>query len=313
MIKNDDKVVVFGSTGLVGSAIVRNLKARGHDPLKIMTPSRQAVDLTSDYETMHFYQSYDPKHVILAAARVGGIIDNDMHKVDFLLQNLRIQANAMEYLPKSVEGFLFLGSSCIYPRESRVPITEDQLLTGPLEKTNENYAIAKIAGIKLAQSLHQPNRKFISLMPTNLYGPNDAFMAFQPHVIPALIKKFYTAKKMGDSKVILLGDGTPLREFLYVDDMADLALKIYDKYDSPDIVNVGTGHSIPIAILADKIARAMDFKGDIVWSRDYNGTMDKTLSIEKMKSIVGDYQFTPLDVGIGKTVKWFNKMIANQQ
>ena len=297
-------IVIAGSTGLVGSAITRALVGRGQSVIGI---NRKVVDLLDRKATFEFISAAKPDLVIDAAAIVGGIGANNNFPVDFLSKNIQIQSNLMDAAHASnVERFVFLGSSCIYPRDCAQPIKEEYLMTGPLEQTNSAYAVAKIAGIELIRSYRkQFNRKWISLMPTNMYGPNDNFDLESSHVLPALINRFVTATKNGDRAVTLWGTGSPKREFLHVDDLATATLLAVEKYDDGAHLNVGTGEDLPIADLASMISRLSGFSGKIEWdSSKPDGTPRKVLDVTKMKNL-GWAPAISLEAGIASTVEWF--------
>ena len=297
-------IVIAGSTGLVGSAITRALIGRGQSVIGI---NRKVVDLLDRKATFEFISAAKPDLVIDAAAIVGGIGANNNFPVDFLSKNIQMQSNLMDAAhAANVERFVFLGSSCIYPRDCAQPIKEEYLMTGPLEQTNSAYAVAKIAGIELIRSYRkQFNRKWISLMPTNMYGPNDNFDLESSHVLPALINRFVTATQNGDRSVTLWGTGSPKREFLHVDDLATATLLAVEKYDDGAHLNVGTGEDLPIADLALMISRLSGFSGKIEWdSSKPDGTPRKVLDVTKMKNL-GWAPAISLEAGIASTVEWF--------
>ena len=297
-------IVIAGSTGLVGSAITRALIGRGQSVIGI---NRKVVDLLDRKATFEFINAAKPDLVIDAAAIVGGIGANNNFPVDFLSKNIQIQSNLMDAAhAANVERFVFLGSSCIYPRDCAQPIKEEYLMTGPLEQTNSAYAVAKIAGIELIRSYRkQFNRKWISLMPTNMYGPNDNFDLESSHVLPALINRFVTATKNGERSVTLWGTGSPKREFLHVDDLATATLLAVEKYDDGAHLNVGTGEDLPIADLASMISRLSGFNGKIEWdSSKPDGTPRKVLDVTKMKNL-GWAPAISLEAGIASTIEWF--------
>ena len=297
-------IVIAGSTGLVGSAITRALIGRGQSVIGI---NRKVVDLLDRKATFEFINAAKPDLVIDAAAIVGGIGANNNFPVDFLSKNIQMQSNLMDAAhAANVERFVFLGSSCIYPRDCAQPIKEEYLMTGPLEQTNSAYAVAKIAGIELIRSYRkQFNRKWISLMPTNMYGPNDNFDLESSHVLPALINRFITALKNGDRSVTLWGTGSPKREFLHVDDLATATLLAVEKYDDGAHLNVGTGEDLPIADLASMISRLSGFSGKIEWdSSKPDGTPRKVLDVTKMKNL-GWAPAISLEAGIASTIEWF--------
>ena len=297
-------IVIAGSTGLVGSAITRALIGRGQSVIGI---NRKVVDLLDRKATFEFINAAKPDLVIDAAAIVGGIGANNNFPVDFLSKNIQMQSNLMDAAhAANIERFVFLGSSCIYPRDCAQPIKEEYLMTGPLEQTNSAYAVAKIAGIELIRSYRkQFNRKWISLMPTNMYGPNDNFDLESSHVLPALINRFVTATKNGDRSVTLWGTGSPKREFLHVDDLATATLLAVEKYDDGAHLNVGTGEDLPIADLALMISRLSGFSGKIEWdSSKPDGTPRKVLDVTKMKNL-GWAPAISLEAGIASTIEWF--------
>ncbi len=297
-------IVIAGSTGLVGSAITRALIGRGQSVIGI---NRKVVDLLDRKATFEFINAAKPDLVIDAAAIVGGIGANNNFPVDFLSKNIQMQSNLMDAAhAANVERFVFLGSSCIYPRDCAQPIKEEYLMTGPLEQTNSAYAVAKIAGIELIRSYRkQFNRKWISLMPTNMYGPNDNFDLESSHVLPALINRFVTATQNGDRSVTLWGTGSPKREFLHVDDLATATLLAVEKYDDGAHLNVGTGEDLPIADLALMISRLSGFSGKIEWdSSKPDGTPRKVLDVTKMKNL-GWAPAISLEAGIASTIEWF--------
>jgi len=297
-------IVIAGSTGLVGSAITRALIGRGQSVIGI---NRKVVDLLDRKATFEFINAAKPDLVIDAAAIVGGIGANNNFPVDFLSKNIQIQSNLMDAAhAANVERFVFLGSSCIYPRDCAQPIKEEYLMTGPLEQTNSAYAVAKIAGIELIRSYRkQFNRKWISLMPTNMYGSNDNFDLESSHVLPALINRFVTATKNGDRSVTLWGTGSPKREFLHVDDLATATLLAVEKYDDGAHLNVGTGEDLSIAELASMISRLSGFNGKIEWdSSKPDGTPRKVLDVTKLKNL-GWAPAISLESGIASTIEWF--------
>jgi GDP-L-fucose synthase len=271
---------------MVGSAIVRKLKSEGYANL-IMRNSKE-LDLTNQQMVDDFFEEQKPDYVFLAAARVGGIHANNIYRADFIYQNLMIECNVIHASYKfAVKKLLFLGSSCIYPKMAPQPLKEEYLLSGYLEKTNEPYAIAKIAGVKLCESYRsQYNCNFISAMPTNLYGPNDNYDLNNSHVLPALIRKFHEAKVNGDSNVVIWGTGTPKREFLHVDDLAEACFFLMENYDSSDIVNVGTGEDVSILELAELVKSIIGFKGTIEKdSSKPDGTPRKLMDVTKIHSL----------------------------
>jgi GDP-L-fucose synthase len=290
---------------MVGSALVRRLEADGFKNL--LTRDRLQLDLADESAVVKFFADEQPAVVLVAAAKVGGIKANNDFPVEFLLENLRIQNNVIRSAYESAaHKLLFLGSSCIYPKFAPQPILETALLTGPLEPTNEAYAIAKIAGIKLCQAYaREYGRIFISAMPTNLYGPNDNFDLETSHVLAALIRKAHEAKARKDQKLIVWGTGQPRREFLHVDDLASACLLLLEKYDSPDIVNVGFGEDISIRELAELICEVVGFDGELAWDTSKpDGTPRKLLDVSKLCAI-GWQPAISLRDGIARTYQWF--------
>ena len=297
-------ILVAGGTGLVGSAIVREFKRVNRDVVGI---SSKDVNLLDRDKTFAYIKKLNPTAIIDAAAKVGGIGGNNAFPVEFLTQNLQIQSNLMDAAHAAkTEKFVFLGSSCIYPRNCPQPIKEDYLLTGELEQTNSAYAIAKIAGIELIKSYRKEyGYKWISVMPTNLYGPNDNFDLETSHVLPALIRKFIEAKQNNKSEVTVWGSGTPLREFLHTDDLAKAVLLCMKKYDDAQQINVGSGVEISILDLANKIAEKVGFSGSIVMDANKpDGTPRKVLDITKVSNL-GWKPTISLDQGIASTVEWY--------
>ena len=302
---SESRVYVAGNTGLVGSAIVRTLHWKGYTNI-LSSPSHH-WDLRNQMDVERFFRVNEPEYVYLAAAKVGGIGANAYYPGHFIYDNLMIQTNVIHAARKfGVKKLLFLGSSCIYPKFAEQPITEDQLLGGHLEPSNDSYAIAKIAGIKMCQAYRkQYGFNAISLMPTNLYGPNDNYDLDSSHVLPAMIRKFHEAK----DKVTLWGDGSAMREFLYVDDLAEAAFKCMVNYDSEEIINVGTGKDITIKELATTIADVVGFKGDIVWDTSKpNGTPRKVLNIDKIKSLGWEPKVSLKD-GIERTYQLYKESL----
>jgi GDP-L-fucose synthase len=297
-------ILVAGGTGLVGSAIVREFKRVNRDVVGI---SSKDVNLLDREKTFAYIKKLNPTALIDAAAKVGGIGGNNAFPVEFLTQNLQIQSNLMDAAHAAkTEKFVFLGSSCIYPRNCPQPIKEDYLLTGELEQTNSAYAIAKIAGIELIKSYRKEyGYKWISVMPTNLYGPNDNFDLETSHVLPALIRKFIEAKQNNKSEVTVWGSGTPLREFLHTDDLAKAILLCMEKYDDAQQINVGSGVEISILDLANKIAEKVGFSGSIAMDANkLDGTPRKVLDITKISNL-GWKPTISLDQGIASTVEWY--------
>lgn len=291
-------VFVAGHRGMVGGAVARALKRRGD--VQVIEAGREALDLRDKAAVHAFFDQKRPEAVVLAAAKVGGIIANNEDKSNFLFENLEIQ-NAVIGAAREfdTQKLLFLGSSCIFPKHAPQPITEDSLLTGPLEPTNEAYAIAKIAGLKLCEYLNrEEGRAFISAQPCNLYGPGDNYHPTKSHVIPALIRRFHEAKLRGDAETVLWGTGTPLREFLYVDDLAEALVTLLSLYDEPELINVGSEQEVTIAELATKVAKAVGFQGKITLDASKpDGTPRKLMDSSRMKA-VGWSPRTPLDEGL---------------
>ena len=276
-------VFVAGHRGMVGGAVTRALEARGD--VKVLKASRDELDLRDENAVKEFFGAHQPDACVLAAAKVGGIHANNSDKVGFLFENLRIQ-NAVIGAARAVdtERLLFLGSSCIYPKEAAQPIREDSLLTGPLEPTNDAYAIAKIAGLKLCEFLNrEENRAYISAQPCNLYGPGDNYHPTKSHVIPGLIRRFHEAKTMGSEETVLWGTGTPLREFLYVDDLASALVFLLENYNEPELINVGSGSEVTIAELAKLVAKTIGYEGEIkLDSEKPDGTMRKVMDSSRL-------------------------------
>ena len=297
-------ILVAGATGLVGSAIIQELESQNKSAIGI---SSKDVDLLDRIKTFEFIKNLKPTAIIDSAAKVGGIGGNNSYPVEFLSQNLQIQLNLMDAAHAAkVSKFVFLGSSCIYPRDSAQPIKEEYLLTGELEQTNSAYAVAKIAGIELIKSYRKEyGYKWISVMPTNMYGPNDNFDLENGHVLPVLIRKFIEAKRSGSGKVTLWGSGAPLREFLHVDDFAKAVVLCIDKYDDSKQINVGSGHELSIKDLATKISSVVGFTGEIIWdSSKPDGTPRKVLDSSKIAQM-GWKPIISLDHGIASTAEWY--------
>jgi GDP-L-fucose synthase len=301
--------LIAGSSGMVGSALVRKHRALG---LRFSTLSRSNVDLLDEKSTLEYIKVIQPDTLIVAAAKVGGISANNSHPVDFLETNLRIQQNLIGAAFKlEIPKLVFLGSSCIYPRDCPQPIKEEYIMTGHLEKTNSAYAIAKIAGIELVNSYRrQYGLSWISLMPTNLYGPCDNFNLNDSHVLPALVRRFIEAHDSKSSKITLWGSGSPRREFLHVDDLAAAILLALELYDSDQHLNIGTGEDITVMQLAQKIANAVSFKGEIEWDvTKPDGTPQKVLDVSRIKSLGWKPRIT-LEEGIASTVSWYREANA---
>ncbi|UWU28814.1 GDP-L-fucose synthase [Rhizobium sp. WSM1274] len=299
-MNRDVKIYVAGHRGMVGSAIVRRLKAGGYT--NIVTRSHAELDLVNQAAVAEFMKAERPDYIFMAAARVGGIHANNVYRAEFLYQNLMIETNVVHAAWQAgVERMLFLGSSCIYPRDCPQPIREEYLLTGPLEETNEPYAIAKIAGVKLCESYNrQYGTRYVSGMPTNLYGPNDNYDLDSSHVMPALIRKVHEAKIRGDRQLVVWGSGRPMREFLYVDDMADACVFLMESDVSEGLINIGTGEDITIRELAETIMRVIGFTGEIVYDQTKpDGTPRKLMSVDRL-SALGWKATTSLGDGIAR-------------
>jgi GDP-L-fucose synthase len=315
---SDSRVLVAGANGMVGSAIVRNLESKGYT--NIVRGTRQDVDFTNQEEVEKYFAAENPEYVFLAAAKVGGIMANNNYKADFLTENLQIQTNIIQQSYNfGVKKLLFLGSSCIYPKFATQPIKEEELMTGPLEPTNDAYAIAKIAGIMMCQAYRQQyGFNAISLMPTNLYGPNDNFDLETSHVFPAMIAKFHYAKENGYTidmggpwygSVKLWGDGSAMREFLHVDDLAEACYVCMQQYDEAEHINVGTGEDVTIRQLAETISRCIGFMGDTEWDTTKpNGTPRKVLNVDKIKALGWEPKIS-LREGIEKTYQWYKECL----
>ncbi len=305
MLDKSEKIFVAGHRGMVGGALSRRLESEGFSNLLVR--DRSKLDLRDESAVAKFVAVEKPAVVILAAAKVGGIKANNDYPVEFLLENLRIQNNVIRSAYKNgARKLLFLGSSCIYPRLASQPIPETALLTGPLEPTNEAYAIAKIAGIKLCQAYaREHGANFISVMPTNLYGPNDDFNLETSHVLAALLRKGHETKTRKDSKLIVWGSGKPRREFLHVDDLASACVLLLEQYDSPEIINVGCGEDISIRELAELICDVVGFDGELTWDANKpDGTPRKLLDVTKLRAL-GWKPSIPLRDGIARTYEWF--------
>lgn len=306
-MQKQSKIYVAGHRGMVGSAIWRKLEVEGYTNL--IGRTSKELDLRNQQAVKDFYSTEKPEVVIDAAARVGGILANNNYPYQFLMENLQIQNNLIDTAHKSgVEKFIFLGSSCIYPKLAPQPLKEEYLLTGPLEPTNEWYAIAKIAGVKTCEAIRkQFGKDYVSLMPTNLYGSHDNFDLKTSHVLPAMLRKFYEAKENGHTPVELWGSGSPMREFLFVDDLADAVFFALVNRLPENLYNVGTGKDLTIKALAELIQSITGHKGNIIWdSTKPDGTPRKLMDVEKLKN-EGWQSSTSLEVGIQKTYEWFLK------
>ena len=301
-MKKDSKIFVAGHRGLVGSSIVKVLKERGYT--NIITKTRQELDLLNQKDVANFFEQERPEYVFDAAAKVGGIYANDTYSADFIYENIQIQTNLIHSSWKyGVDKFLFLGSVCIYPKYAEIPVKEESLLTGYLEPTNDAYAVAKISGIKMLQAYRkQYGMKSVSLMPSNLYGPGDNFHPDNGHVIPAMITKFNNSD---GKKVTFWGDGTPKREFLYAEDLADACLFAMDHFENAELVNVGSGENVSIKELASTVASVVNYNGDIDWDTSRpNGTPNRPLDCSKMSELGWKPNHT-LSQGLKKTYDWF--------
>lgn len=304
------KIFIAGARGMVGSAIARALRGQGHNEL--LTPGRQELDLKNSAEVRAFFARERPAYVFVAAAKVGGILANDSYPADFLYDNLVIEANVIHAAYEfGVKKLLFLGSTCIYPKMAPQPLKEEYLLTGPLEPTNEWYAVAKIAGIKLCQAFRrQYGCHFVSGMPTNLYGPNDNYDLQSSHVMPAFIRKFHEAKMNGEQTVTIWGTGKALREFLHVDDCANACLFLMDHYDGEGHVNIGMGQDLSILELAHLVARVVGFDGNLVFDASKpDGTPRKLVDTSKINAL-GWRPRIGLEEGVQQAYAWFRENVA---
>ena len=304
---HDSKIYIAGHNGMVGSAISRKLKSLGYHNL--ITKSSKELDLRNQEQTQDFFKNEQPEFVFLAAAKVGGILANSTYKADFIYDNLMIQNNVIKSAHYySVKKLLFLGSSCIYPRDSSQPIKEEYLLSGYLESTNEPYAIAKIAGLKMCEYFReQYGCNFISAMPSNVYGPNDNFEPKTSHVFAALIKKFHDAKIHNQSKVEIWGSGSPKREFLHVDDLANALIFLMENYHSKETINIGTGQDISIKELSYSMQNIIGFNGELEWNTSMpDGTAKKLLDVSKINNL-GWKADIKLNTGIALTYDWYTK------
>lgn len=304
-LKKSTKIYIAGHRGMVGSAVWRSLESKGY--FNLIGKTSKELDLTNQQAVINFYNQEQPKVVIDAAAKVGGILANNDFPYPFLMENMQIQNNLIDGAHKAgIEKFIFLGSSCIYPKFASQPLKEEYLLTDSLEPTNEWYAIAKITGVKACQAIRkQYNKDYVSLMPTNLYGYFDNFDLQSSHVLPAMIRKFHEAKENNHSPVKLWGTGTPMREFLFVDDMAEAVVYALENKLSEHLYNVGSGKEIIIKELAEMIQKIIGHEGKILWDTNKpNGTPRKLMDVSKMKNIGWEYS-TELELGIEKTYQWF--------
>ncbi len=308
-MNKSDKIYVAGHRGLVGSAIVRSLQSKGYT--NIIGRTHKELNLTNQQQVKEFFENERPDVVVLAAAKVGGINANNTTPAVFAYENMQIQCNVIQCCHDyQVKKLLFLGSTCIYPKMAPQPITEDALLTGPLEETNEAYAIAKIAGLEMCKFYkRQYGDDFISCMPTNLYGPYDNYDLQESHVMPAMIRKFHDARVNGNKSVELWGTGTPLREFLYVDDMADACIFLLENYNGEQHVNIGTGKEITIRELADTVKRVVGYDGEIVWNSEMpDGTPRKLTDVTKLHNLGWTHK-VELEEGVQLAYDWFKENV----
>lgn len=309
-MEKNSKIYVAGHRGLVGSAIIRELQKKGYT--NIIGKTHKELDLIDSMEVENFFKEEKPEYVFLAAAKVGGIYANSNYPADFIYENLQIQNNVIGNAYKyGVKKLMFLGSSCIYPKMCPQPIKEEYLLSGYLEETNEAYALAKIAGLKMCEFFNkQYGTNYISVMPTNLYGPYDNFHPENSHVMPALIKRFHEAKVNNAKEVVVWGSGKPLREFLYSEDMADACIYLMENYEGNDFFNIGTGKEITIKGLAELIKEVVGYEGEIVWDGTKpDGTPRKLLDVSRLKKAGWEYK-KELKNGIGEVYKWFMENTA---
>lgn len=310
-MNKDSKIYVAGHRGLVGSAIVRGLEAKGFT--NIIGKTHKELDLTNSVEVEEFFKTEKPEYVFLAAAKVGGILANSTYPADFIFENLQIQNNVIGMAKKyEVKKLMFLGSSCIYPKMCPQPIKEEYLLSGYLEETNEAYALAKISGLKMCQFFNkQYGTNYISVMPTNLYGPYDNFHPENSHVMPALIRRFHEARVNNLKEVVVWGSGTPLREFLYSEDMADACIYLMETYEGNDFFNIGTGKEISIRGLAEMVKEVVGYKGELVFDASKpDGTPRKLLDVSRLEDAGWKYKVELRD-GIEKAYKWFVENCVN--
>lgn len=311
-MNKDSKIYVAGHRGLVGSAIVRGLKSKGFT--NIIGKTHSELDLTDSQQVEEFFKNEKPEYVFLAAAKVGGILANSNYPADFIYENLQIQNNVIGMAKKyEVKKLMFLGSSCIYPKMCPQPIKEEYLLSGYLEETNEAYALAKISGLKMCQFFNkQYDTNYISVMPTNLYGPYDNFSGENSHVMPALIRRFHEAKENNTPEVVVWGSGTPLREFLYSEDMADACIYLMETYEGNDFFNIGTGKEITIRGLAEMVKEVVGYEGKLVFdSTKPDGTPRKLLDVSRLEEAGWKYKVELRD-GIEKAYKWFVENYINR-
>jgi GDP-L-fucose synthase len=306
----ESRIFVAGHRGMVGSALVRSLEARGYG--NVITRSHAELDLIDQGAVRAFMEEQRPDYVFMAAAKVGGIQANNVYRADFIYQNIMIEANIIEASYRAgVQRALFLGSSCIYPRDCPQPMREDYLLTGPLEQTNEPYAIAKIAGVKMCEAYNtQYGTQYLSVMPTNLYGPNDNYDLSTSHVLPALLRKAFEAKQRGDREMVVWGSGAPRREFMHVDDLAEACLFLMEQGVTGSLYNVGTGSDVTIRELAELIARTVGFEGELVFDRNKpDGTPRKLLDVGRLLEL-GWRASISLDDGVAAVARDYQQSVA---
>jgi GDP-L-fucose synthase len=309
-MEKNARIYVAGHRGLVGSAILRKLRAEGYSNLLVRT--HKELDLVRQTQVEAFFKAEKPEYVFLAAAKVGGILANKTYPAEFIYRNLMIESNVIHSAyHEGVKKLLFLGSSCIYPRDCPQPMKEEYLLSGQLEPTNEPYAVAKIAGIKMGQSYNrQYGTKFVAVMPTNVYGPGDNFDLETSHALPALIRKFHDAKMEGKDVVSVWGSGAPRREFLHADDLADACLFIMKHYDENEMINIGVGKDIPISELSELIKKVVDFKGGILYDRSKpDGTPRKLMDVSRLRSLGWQPKISLL-YGIETSYRWFKENLT---
>lgn len=309
-MKLESRIYVSGHNGFIGSSIVRKLKQLGYK--NIIVADRSEIDLMKSAEVEYFFSVYEPEYVFNAAAKVGGINANNTKPAEFIYENIQIQTNIIHNCWKyNTKKLLFMGSVCIYPKFANIPVSEDQLMTGKLEPTNESYSIAKIAGIKMCEAYYkQYGMQSLSVMPSNIYGPHDNFDTTTGHVIPSMISKFTSNKE----RVVFWGDGSPYREFLYVDDMADACIFLMNSQNigNAETVNVGSGFDISIKNLAEKIAAITDFNGEVCWDTSMpNGTAQRRLDFSKIKSMGWSPKYN-IDEGLTETLKWYKENIKDK-
>jgi GDP-L-fucose synthase len=303
-MRKDAPVFIAGPRGLVGSNLLRIFKERGHT--RIIAPYRKDLDLLRQDDVLRFFEKERPEYVVVSAAKVGGILFNNMYQADFLYENVVLAANVIHAAHLTgVKKLLFLGSSCIYPRQATQPITEDSLLAGPLEPTNEGYALAKIVGLKMCEKYRQQHgANFISAMPTNLFGPGDNFHPEHSHVIPGMMRRFHQAKITSADQVTIWGSGSPMREFLFIEDLVEALYLLMERYEEPQTINIGTGQDVSIAELAQLMKAVTGFKGEIVYDRSKpDGMMRKVLDVKRINAL-GWQPKVSLRQGLERTYAW---------